>query len=450
MSSLQRGYAERVLPLPYGSKFFVDLFAGAGCLSLGLMAAGWQGLFAVEKDSMAFDTLRHNLLQGGRFTYQWPDWLPKAPCDVSTLCKKYGAQLQGLRGKVTLVAGGPPCQGFSLAGRRNEADARNTLFHDYIRVVEAIEPLFVLLENVRGIDVEFGKKMKRSSAVSTKRRSVPYSQRIARLLRRAGYKEFAALVRAVDFGVPQMRPRYFLVGVRKAVWPSVHIPNPFDKLAALRESFLTLKGLPQNRPVSVKEAISDLETSGGRVRDCVDSPGFKQGVYSPPSGPYQFLMRGGANGELPDSHRLANHRPETVERFQQVLATCRRGVQLNEADRKRLGIKKKCVVPLDPAKPSHTLTTLPDDIIHYSEPRILTVREYARIQSIPDWFHFRGSYTTGGDRRVRQCPRYTQVGNAVPPLLGEALGLVLAILHDQFIASITSQEGSGSVVWQNG
>jgi DNA (cytosine-5)-methyltransferase 1 len=71
------------------------------------------------------------------------------------------------------------------------------------------------------------------------------------------------------------------------------------------------------------------------------------------------------------------------------------------------------------------LTTLPDDIIHYSEPRILTVRECARLQSFPDWFEFRGKYTTGGERRVHECPRYTQVGNAVPPLLGEAIGKAL-------------------------
>jgi DNA (cytosine-5)-methyltransferase 1 len=82
-------------------------------------------------------------------------------------------------------------------------------------------------------------------------------------------------------------------------------------------------------------------------------------------------------------------------------------------------------VPLDGAKPSHTLTTLPDDLLHYSEPRILTVRELARLQSFPDWFEFRGKYTTGGKRRRHECPRYTQVGNAVPPLVAQALGNVL-------------------------
>ena len=80
------------------------------------------------------------------------------------------------------------------------------------------------------------------------------------------------------------------------------------------------------------------------------------------------------------------------------------------------------MVILDRNKTSHTLTTLPDDFLHFSEARILTVREYARLQSFPDWFDFKGKYTTGGSRRKDECPRYTQVGNAVPPLLARYLG----------------------------
>jgi DNA (cytosine-5)-methyltransferase 1 len=87
-----------------------------------------------------------------------------------------------------------------------------------------------------------------------------------------------------------------------------------------------------------------------------------------------------------------------------------------------LGMLKHRTVPMHPGKPAPTLTTLPDDILHYDEPRILTVREYARLQSFPDWFRFKGKYTTGGQSRRTECPRYTQVGNAVPPLLGRAIG----------------------------
>lgn len=75
--------------------------------------------------------------------------------------------------------------------------------------------------------------------------------------------------------------------------------------------------------------------------------------------------------------------------------------------------------------PAPTITTLPDDYIHYCEPRIFTVREYARIQSFNDWFEFKGKYTTGGKLRTKEVPRYTQIGNAIPPLFGEQVGVTL-------------------------
>src|SRR5690606_2830354 len=109
-------------------------------------------------------------------------------------------------------------------------------------------------------------------------------------------------------------------------------------------------------------------------------------------------------------------------RFEEILRSCKRGVNLSADDRERFGMLKHRTVPMAPGQPAPTLTTLPDDILHYSDPRILTVREYARLQSFPDWFTFHGKYTTGGDRRRVESPRYTQVGNAVPPLLSKAIG----------------------------
>ena len=98
---------------------------------------------------------------------------------------------------------------------------------------------------------------------------------------------------------------------------------------------------------------------------------------------------------------------------------------LFRSERERFGVKKQHLVVLNADNPSHTLTTLPDDYLHYAEPRILTVREYARLQSFPDWFSFHGKYTTGGHLRTKQCPRYTQVGNAVPPRLARFLGTLI-------------------------
>ena len=420
---------------PYLERTFIDLFAGAGCLSLGLMGSGWRGILAVEKNQMAFETLRHNLIDGTHgFTYEWPEWFPKKPCTVGRFAGTYHRQLLQLRGKVTMIVGGPPCQGFSLAGKRNKKDSRNSLFKAYMKVVEAVQPLFILLENVHGITVEFDKKARAERKKKVGRPAIPYSQRIARALDEAGYEVRADLLRAADYGVPQFRPRYFLIAARRGFSPSLERNDPFEALASLRGKFLRTKGLSTERPTSVKEAISDLETGHGKIQ-CIDSPKFMQGIYTRPATHYQRLMHVNLEESPPDSHRVANHRPETIARFTEILATCRRGVQLNDIDRKRLGLKKTCTVPLDPNQPSHTLTTLPDDIIHYSEARILTVREYARLQSIPDWFQFRGAYTTGGDRRVRECPRYTQAGNAVPPFLGEAIGSFFTAIHNQFLAS---------------
>ena len=98
---------------------------------------------------------------------------------------------------------------------------------------------------------------------------------------------------------------------------------------------------------------------------------------------------------------------------------------MEQNERGEYANKKHYVYILHPSRPAPTVTTLPDDLLHYSEPRILTVREMARLQSFPDWFAFKGKYTTGGDLRTKQCPRYTQVGNAVPPLLAELLGQTL-------------------------
>lgn len=409
---------------------FIDLFAGCGGLSLGLMNAGWMGLFAVEKEENAFETLHHNLISrstGPR--YAWPDWLESGPSDISKIITNYRKQLIALRGYVDLIAGGPPCQGFSLAGRRKKADPRNRLFIQYMRFVKIVQPRIVIMENVKGITIEFGKKRRDSLMGRARgRRAKPFADRIRGSLEKIGYTVIPTLLKAVDFGVPQLRPRYFLIGVRRPVSPgfnSIYLQNIIDKA---RTDLLKEKGLPINGHVSSKEALSDLEVGGKRLIDCTDTVGFQQIEYGGPQTHYQRLMHDSMNGVAPNSLRLANHRENTVYRFRKIIETCRPGVSLSDDERARLRLGKHCVVALDPHRPSHTLTTLPDDIIHYSEPRILTVRECARLQSFPDWFEFRGKYTTGGERRVHECPRYTQVGNAVPPLLGEAIGKALVEL----------------------
>jgi DNA (cytosine-5)-methyltransferase 1 len=413
---------------------FVDLYAGCGGLSLGLMMAGWKGVCAVEKDKNAFESLSKNLIYGeAGYKYDWPCWLPKNPLTVALFLKKHRKQIAALKGQVDLVVGGPPCQGFSMAGKRKKDDPRNAMFRHYVQVVSLVRPPLLLLENVRGIDIQFG-KTKRAFSKQARKPAKAYSIRIKEALERIDYRVFGGVINAKEFGVPQSRLRYFLFAldtrylgkIDKALLAPNGKLDPFALLGSMRTKFLSSKGLPLTRPVTVSEAISDLGTRNKRIIECIDSLGFNQVAYKGPTSSYQKLLHGKMNGASPNSMRLVNHRKETVARFNTILKTCRRGVMLSQADRKRLGMRKHATVPLDGKKPSHTLTTLPDDILHYSEPRILTVRESARLQSFPDFFEFKGKYTTGGKQRVKECPRYTQVGNAVPPLVAEVMGLVLA------------------------
>ncbi len=435
----RRGGANLEMPATAsGALTFIDLFAGAGGLSLGLMQAGLEGLFAVEKDSDAFATIRANLIDGSRFRYCWPDWLPKEPMDVARLVKGYRANLYDLRGQIDVLAGGPPCQGFSSAGRRRQHDPRNRLFQLYVQVAEILQPKFVVFENVPGIAVVFDLgKRKRNNPRAVGRPPMPYSERLARRLSKIGYDVVGFHERADEFGVPQSRTRYLMVGVRRDLGIEISADVVRGLLAESRDKLLA--SLRLSVPVSLQEAISDLEVVGRQLVPCEDTPGYEQIVYEGPATHYQHLMNDGAQSP-PNSLRLAKHTPATVERLREILRTCKKGVRLSPEDRRRLGIKKSSTTPLAPDRPSKTVTSLPDDFVHYAEPRILTVRECARLQSFPDWFQFQGKYTTGGDRRKVEVPRYTQVANAVPPLLARVIGRALIQLHLRGQSGVASLE----------
>ncbi len=403
---------------------YIDLFSGCGGLSLGLGNAGWQGVFAVEKDKMAFETFKHNLIVGKYKHFDWPQWLPQKATTIQTILKNYKTDLVKLKGKVDLIAGGPPCQGFSLAGLRSSDDPRNKLANEYLKMVELVNPKYVLLENVRGFNAVFSK-------AKGQKGKIPQSMVVKAKLEKLEYTVFTDSVNSQDFGVPQQRKRFLMVGIRNDIFTEGI--EPFRLLKEIAPLFLKNKGLATNY-VSVKEAIGDLTTRGKKLvhHSGSQESGFKKLDYKRPKNlsAYQKIMRKGLNGEQPDSLRLARHRPSTVEKFELIHEICRPGVALNDAERMQVNTRKLAITVLNAKAPSKTLTTLPDDILHYSEPRILTVRESARIQSFPDDFSFQGKYTTGGMRRTKECPRYTQVGNAVPPLLGEVLGLLMGGLKE--------------------
>ena len=251
-----------------------------------------------------------------------------------------------------------------------------------------------------------------------------------------------AIIRSDDFGVPQTRSRFFLVGASKEMVAGDRIASFFKDLDRQVGGFLEKRKLPR-QPTAI-DAIGDLEIArNGRVPSA-ENKGFEEIGYKGPLTPYQEAMRDGYKRAPPDM-RLARHRPDIRNRFKAIIGACRKEERLNVSISKRIrnehGLKKMAIRVLDPSAPAPTITSLPDDLLHYSEPRILTVRENARLQTFPDWFAFKGKYTTGGERRRREVPRFTQVANAVPPLQAEQLGLVLLRLLPRFRDAELAFEG---------
>lgn len=389
---------------------YIDLFSGCGGLALGLHNAGWKGLFAVEKSKDAFSTLEYNLISKNS-NFDWPEWLPKKNHDINNIIEEHQESLKSLRGKISLVAGGPPCQGFSMAGRRKEEDARNKLIDSYIKFIDLVQPEILFFENVRGFTIGFKQGNKRGEA---------YSVYVVNKLKELGYAVKGEIVDFSEYGVPQKRQRYILVGTKKD-----NADKFFDLLTKNRADFFKEKKLEKDT-TSLSDAISDLLQSNG-TEESPDTKNFRAGIYTKATTSYQKLMRQDKNltNKIANSHRFANHKKETVEKFQYILDFGRANKNISDEIKAKYKMKKRTVVPLCSKSPTPTLTTLPDDYIHYCEPRILTVREYARIQSFPDSYEFKGGYTTGGDRRKVDVPRYTQIGNAIPPLFAEQAGLVL-------------------------
>ena len=254
-----------------------------------------------------------------------------------------------------------------------------------------------------------------------------YSEYVKNALRRGskkldalGYNVFGDLIDFSEFGIPQKRTRFILVGVRK----DISDKNPklfFEQIKKNRNYFLVNKGIGLTN--TLEDAISDLLRKKETVSP--DTPSFKAGFYNEIKSNYQALLRGDIKCGIPDSHRFAKHTQETIRKFQFIINNAEKGKTLSKELKEKYNLKKHTIIPLCSKAPAPTITTLPDDYIHYCEPRIFTVREYARIQSFNDWYEFKGKYTTGGKQRKQEVPRYSQIGNAIPPLFGEQVGVII-------------------------
>ena len=387
---------------------YIDIFAGCGGLSVGLQSAGWQGLFAIEKNIDAFSTLKYNLVDKSHFN--WPNWLEIKNHDINKILNEEYENLRNLQGTVDLVAGGPPCQGFSLAGKRDTKDQRNELVKAYIEFIKIVQPEALIFENVHGFTVKF--KGEYSSIKE-------YSNYVIDELGKLGYSVASHVIDVSQYGIPQKRLRFILVAMKN------HDPaDVFAKLKENRQDFCIKKGITPK--TSVYEAISDLQKSHGTCQS-PDTKRFQAGLYGQTESGYQKLMRQNIENQTVavDSHRFVNHSDSILKLHNDLLVNAPKGKRITPKDNIVDNLKRRGVTVLDANGQAPTITSIPDELVHYEEPRILTVREHARIQSFPDWYEFKGKYTSGGKRRKMEVPRYTQVGNAVPPLFAEQIGLAL-------------------------
>lgn len=406
---------------------YIDFFAGCGGLSLGLGWAGWKGVFAIEKDPMAFETFKRNLLDSRSpncHFRSWPSWLSQEAHRIEDVLEDPVALagFQRLSGRVDLVAGGPPCQGFSVAGARNGGDPRNLLVFKQIRAIDILRPKFALVENVEGFEKKFVLKPGGHGAVSVAEEAIGQ-------LRSIGYNVGKVVINAADFGVPQLRRRVILFAISKEFAGDIQVV-PFVRHLLFKtaiEQRIKL-GLPLDRPVNIGEAISDL-AGEDEVPDG-EFPGYRTCRYLPAKGAYQKLMRNGRQTpDIPTCHRFNRHSEKVVGLYRLALQTQPAG-RLSKEFLYANGCHSNKRYVLDVSKPCSTLTTAPEEIIHFKHPRIATLREMARIQSFPDNFRFYGRYTLNGPARGVDVPRNAQIGNAIPPLVGRALGETLAQIAD--------------------
>lgn len=330
----------------------IDLFCGCGGLSLGFEKAGFNILLGIDAWEDAITTFNYNHKNS------------KGLCaDLSTLYPKdIVSQLDGK--SVDVIIGGPPCQGFSVAGKRIVDDERNKLYKNFVRFVEFFNPKAFLMENVPNI-LSIGGGIVRDAIVKD------FSD--------LGYKVVYKILTASDYGVPQNRRRTFFVGFMNGNEFTFPLPTVKQK-------------------VTSKEAISDLP-----VETVLD--GEKYPVT--PQSNYQKFMRKNANGLY--NHRVTVH----TEQTKRIIAMVPDGGNYKDLPVELQQTRKVHIAwtRLDSSKPSFTIDCGHNHHFHYKYNRVPTVRESARIQSFPDDFIFLGKL--GSQLR--------QVGNAVPPLMAEEI-----------------------------
>ena len=524
----------------------IELFAGCGGMSLGLDSAGFETYFANELSPMASETFAYNLLhenleklaesgkepintlwinskypkndlksrlrenpneaKGGDYTdlntdvdlknkllvgdvNQLLGWLDKNPTAVKKLQEA----------QINLVSGGPPCQSFSLAGRREKNNAKNLLPLSFAKFVGLVKPQFVLLENVKGIIAPFAEEGHKYYAWLE----------VSKAFVLEGYVPVCMLLNSKYFGIPQNRPRFILLGLRQDVYARITkrtkneeakliLDNSFaffkkvneqkDNLDAISNKDLALYDIEadkkffngyllpkiitdKNKFISAETAINDILSAVKSYRLKELDNGYSQklnSVFPNKNLPIDSILKNhearkhgnlvkarfrlyqvisGLNGLGKPALDIIEGKVVDYEKMSKVFIAFQKYEFLFHDDKlhpledlemfqeyvEHYSTKKHSQRALKANEPAPAQLTIPDDVCHYSisELRTMTVREMARLQSFPDWFVFRSKITTGGTSRKFEVPQYTQVGNAVPPLLAKALGEVINGLMEE-------------------
>lgn len=327
----------------------IDLFCGIGGLSLGFEQAGFKVITAIDMWKDAIVTYNHNRVEKVAKTETVEMFNVK---ELLEIIKKE---------KITGIIGGPPCQGFSTVGKRDVDDPRNKMYLEFYKAVKIASPDFFVIENVKGM--------------LTLNKGAFVKDLLERFGENGlGYTINYQLLNAADYGIPQNRYRVFYVGIKGKKFS---FPAPCDYR------------------LTAKDGISDLEGSTNE----------KYG--SAPQNSYQRLLRGSCKHPLNQDY--TSHTEQTVSIISQVPD----GGSIKDLPQDVWQVRKynKAFERMGTFKPSNTIDTGHRNYFHYSEPRIPTVRESARIQSFPDDFEIIG--TRGS--------QYKQVGNAVPPMLAKVI-----------------------------
>lgn len=346
----------------------LDMFCGAGGFTCGMEQSNFEVLAGVDIDKNALNTFKQNHKKSTVINHDLSN------IDEEFICKIKDIYSDG----IDVLVGGPPCQGFSVAGKRLEDDPRNSLWTAYIRLIESFRPKVIVLENVPSIRTLYKGKV---------------AQKIIESFKEHGYVTSVETLLASNYGVPQNRKRTFFVAIEKSIKKAFKFPEP-----------LSYK-------VATQDALSDLPLLQNELGNEVSA------YETNPLTDYQVQMR--RNSTILYNHSAVNHKPKTVEIISMVPDGGNyKDLPIELRDTRKVNI---AWTRMDSKKPCFTIDAGHNHHFHYLANRVPTVRECARIQSFPDTFVFTGTRTS----------QYRQVGNAVPPLLGKALAQqILKVLEN--------------------